>query len=102
MALQISHEAPTGVTHASAYHRITRMNNNRYTSKMRITVSIYANAQARTDAKKRVNRKNYLIETTEYTTYFGNTALDVLNQNTVERCYEYLKAQAEYTGATDV
>jgi len=102
MALELSHEAPTGITHASAYHRITRMNNNRYAEEMRITVSIYATEQTRIDGKRRVDRKRYLIETTDYTTYFSSATLDVVDQNPVERAYEFLKAQAEYTGASNV
>ena len=102
MALELSHEAPTGVTHANAYHRITSMNNNRYAETMRITVSIYATEQTRIDGKRRVDRKRYLIETPDYTTYFSNATLDVTDQNPVERAYEFLKAQAEYTGASNV
>jgi hypothetical protein len=69
---------------------------------MRISVSIYATEQTRIDGKRRVDRKRYLVDGADYTTYFGFASLDVLDQNTVERGYEYVKAQAEYTGATDV
>jgi hypothetical protein len=35
-------------------------------------------------------------------TYFANSVVDTVDQNTVERSYVYLKTLDDYSGATDV
>jgi hypothetical protein len=102
MALKISHEAPTGVTHANAYHHITKMWNNRWTGLMRIYVHIYADQTAKINSKAKVDRRVYTITDDDYDIYFANDVLDVVEQNTVERAYAYLKTLPAYDGAEDV
>lgn len=102
MSLQISYEAQTGVTHASAYHKIIRMGNDRENGQMSIGVSIFKDEQAKIDGKSPVGSRHYSIRSTDYDTYFANAVLDTEGQNTVERAYVYLKTLDEYSGASDV
>ena len=102
MALQLSYEAQTGVTHASAYWRILTLVHDRLRSRVTINVAIYADAQARIDDKIPVGGDNQIIEDTDYTTYFDDEVLDLEDQNPTERAYTYLKTLAAYDGASNV
>jgi len=102
MSLQKSYEAATGITHASAYHKIITMGNNRVGGRMSVKVDIFADAQAKTDGKVPVGSYLFSIRTTDYDTYFANSVVDTEDQNTVERAYAYLKTLDEYSGASNV
>jgi len=102
MSLQLSYEAATGVTHASAYHKITSLNHNRTGDRMMIQVTIFADAAAKAASKAPVGNASYRVAGTDYDTYFANSVLDTVDQNHVERSYEYLKTLDDYTGASDV
>jgi hypothetical protein len=102
MSLQKSFEAPTGATHASAYHKITGLTHNRVRNAVEINVSIYKDSAAKVAAKNPVGRKSYRLAGTDYNTYFANSVLDTVDQNHVERCYVYLKTLSDYSGASDV
>jgi hypothetical protein len=102
MSLQKSFEAPTGATHASAYHKITGLHHNRIGSVVDINISIYKDSAAKVAAKTPVGRKSYRVAGADYTTYFANSVLDTVDQNHIERCYVYLKTLSDYSGASDV
>jgi len=102
MALQLSYEAPTGVTHATAYHRITGIRMDRTNQRVLIQVEIYKDKQARDDGKAPVGGDSQSVRDTDFTTYFDDEVLDVVDQNPTERAYVYLKTLDSYTGAADV
>jgi len=102
MALQLSYDASTGATHSTAYHKITRLNNDRDGSRMTIQVSIYKDSTAKTDGKTPVGMAVYTVSDSDYTTYYANAVLDTVSQNHIERSYEYLKTLSDYSGASDV
>lgn len=88
-----------GIT--DAYHKILSV---RYFNGMRasVYVGIY-NSKADRDTGKGVHKtENYIVEGTDFTTYLDVAAIDVVNQNVVERSYVYLKTLPEYSGAIDV
>jgi hypothetical protein len=102
MALQLSYDAPTGVTHSSAYHKITSLRHDRYGGTMSIHVSIYKDSTAKTNDKSAVGYAVHTVSSADHDTYFANSVVDTVDQNTVERSYVYLKTLDDYSGATDV
>jgi len=102
MSLQLSYEAPTGVTHASAYHKITSLSHNRTNDRMMIHVTIYKDAAAKAADKAPVGGASFRVSDADFDTYYANAVLDTVSQNHVERSYVYLKTLDEYDGASDV
>ena len=102
MSLQLSYDAATGATHASAYHKITSISHSREQSRMMLHVSIYKDSTAKSEGKAPVGSASYRVADSDYTTYYANAVLDTVSQNHVERSYEYLKTLSDYSGASDV
>jgi hypothetical protein len=102
MALQLSYDAPTGVTHASAYHKITGLSQDRQSDRMMLHVLIYKDAAAKAADKSPVGSASYRVADADYATYYANAVLDTVDQNHIERSYVYLKTLSDYSGASDV
>lgn len=99
MSMQRTFDDECGSTHASAYHKITNLRNTRDAESMVISVSIFKDAQAKTDDKVPVGSFACRVKGTDYTTYFGNAAVELVDKSEVVKAYEYLKAAtAEYDG----
>ena len=101
MALQISFDDQFGSTHASAYFRILGVDVRNADSFASIYVATYVDAAARTDDKAPLQKKPHQVVDDIFTTYFAVEALDVVDQNPIERGYEYLKTLDEFDGAGD-
>jgi len=69
---------------------------------MMIHVTIYKDAAAKAADKSPVGSASYRVAGSDYTTYYANSVLDTVDQNHVERSYEYLKTLDDYDGASDV
>jgi len=102
MSLQLSYEAGTGATHASAYHKITNLSLRRQGDCTLIHVTIFKDAAAMAANKSPVGNASYRVVGDDYATYYANAVLDTVGQNVVERSYEYLKTLDGYIGASDV
>jgi len=102
MSLQLSYEASTGVTHASAHHKITNLSLRRQSSCALIHVTIFKDAAAMAADKSPVGNASHRVAGEDYATYYANAVLDTVDQNVVERSYEYLKTLDDYSGASDV
>ena len=115
MAIQKSFTTKSDIVLASAYHRISRINFVRRSPRpdfIEGEVSIYKDAQARNDGKSPVKVFSFNIRDTypgtEFSTFFGTSALDTVNQNVISQCYEWMKTKSSLkgidytTGVTDV
>lgn len=107
MSLQITYNDPeSNITVTDSYHKVTGVLDNRLNSTMQIHVSIYKDSTEK-DAGNYVRYKGaqfakITCSGDDYDTYFGTDALDVVDQNPIERAYVFLKTQdpdvADYSG----
>lgn len=102
MALQLSYDDEFGNTNASAYHRITVLLMYVAQGRVKIEVSTYKDAAARTAGKAPLRTLPYTAEGSDFTTYFDDTVLDTVDYNPLERGYVYLKTLGDWSGASDV
>lgn len=102
MALQLSYDDQFGSTHASAYHRVVNFTVSRERDFVSLFLATYVDAAARQADKEPLIRRKYRVAGDDYDTYFSTSALDVADQNVIERGYVYLKTLSEFSGASDV
>jgi len=95
MSMQRSFEADTGVTHASAYHKVTDLRHSRQAEHMLVGVTIWADATAKTNNKAAVGAFSCRVRGDDYDTYFSNAAIEAADKSAVVKAYEYLKAETE-------
>ena len=107
MALQKTVTTGQGVS--ADYHRISDIKfylSDDSNPRVVIELALYKDAAARSGGSSPLSNQEYVVESTDYTTYFAPAALDVVNQNPLERAYVYLKTLATptdfTTGTTDV
>jgi len=106
MGFQIATTTATDTSYASAYYKIRDVHYD--LSKKRCTFSLeaYKDKTARDDGKAQIRGvptpMRFSVTGDDFDTYFGDTVLDDDGKNLWKQCYEYARAQAAYSGATDV
>jgi hypothetical protein len=113
MAIQKSITDNTGTAHAEAYVVITGMLINNYADTVRLDVSIYHDAAARSKAdpsstKLTLMSVHAIPEEADIATYFTDSVLDDVGKSPIKQAYAWLKTRTNEwginftTGTTDV
>ena len=102
MGLQMSFDPGKGTVFSEGYIKISQMLINKDES-LKIHTLWYKNKAAR-DSTDPIygteDQKGYIVSSADYSTYFSNEALDIVNQNQWERAYTYLTTEvAEFSTA---
>ncbi|HET6872156.1 MAG TPA: hypothetical protein VFH42_04125 [Sporolactobacillaceae bacterium] len=102
MALQCDYTF-NGITVASAYHKIGRMDIQINANVASVFVFVYkdqATRQANDDDY--FAQKTILVTTDQFGNFLTPTDINPLDKNHVSQSYDYLKTLPDYTGAVDV
>jgi len=99
MALQKSVEQNNGII--VTYHRVIQIYINQVSKNVSITVGSYLSKEIRDVNKSPVINKNYILESSDFDTYFTDSVLLTADKSSVKQAYLYLKTLNEFSNAID-
>jgi hypothetical protein len=102
MALQKSFDDRFGATHASAYHRVARIEMNIARRSAQVHVYTYKDQAARNANKDPVEVTSYLYTQGDYDALFDPSNMSPVDKDPLKNAYDELKTRPEWAGATDV
>jgi len=107
MGFQQSTTTRSDITCASAYFKVARiemydLSNRRCSFKLEAWKDKTARDAAKEKLKGITTSLTFHVEGDDFDTYFGDDVLSADGVSILQKCYDYARAHADYTNATDV
>jgi len=103
MALQKQVELSSGIVLEEAYHRLVSVQLDYVSKVFQLVINIYVNESLRREGKNCILTNYFNNEDRNvFDQFFSVEALNISEQNPIERGYEYLKTLPDYEEAVNV